>query len=136
MGILSTAIGTPWSMAHSRLGICLSLNPALWWLTVIDVGSHFVVDRIKASPRYLGRFTMKQPFWHWTTFGGDQLIHHLVGIYIPGGSFSKSQFPLFPGVFTPNKSTLISKVRDCVHQMNSFFLWTCLRSFLKSKICI
>ena len=49
-------------LAHSAvhgvatLGICLSVAPNLWWLALVDVGTHFCIDRIKASPNLLGRF--------------------------------------------------------------------------------
>lgn len=36
--------------------ICLAWNPSLWWLGLVDMIIHFVMDRIKAGPRYLGRF--------------------------------------------------------------------------------
>jgi len=38
------------------LAICLWMAPNLWWLSIVDLITHFIMDRIKASPRYLGRF--------------------------------------------------------------------------------
>lgn len=38
------------------LTICLWLNPAVWWLALVDMTVHFIMDRIKAGPKYLGRF--------------------------------------------------------------------------------
>jgi len=46
-------------------------------LPLFDIGSHFIVDRIKAiQPE--GPDTKK----FWTNLGWDQLIHHTVGIII------------------------------------------------------
>ena len=38
------------------LVICLAVNPKLWWLALVDFVLHFTMDRIKASPKLLGRF--------------------------------------------------------------------------------
>lgn len=64
------------------LVIVLWVNPSHWWLALLDFVVHFVLDRIKAGPRYLGRFSdmKKSPFW--ICFGFDQMLHHLTHIYI------------------------------------------------------
>lgn len=36
--------------------LCLWFSPALWWLALADMASHFLMDRVKAGPKYLGRF--------------------------------------------------------------------------------
>lgn len=42
-----------------------------------DFAAHFIVDRIKAGPRWLGRFKdMKAPAFWWC-LGADQMAHHL-----------------------------------------------------------
>ena len=41
--------------------LCRFLNPAMWWLCFVDMGVHFVMDRIKAGPKYLGRFKALSP---------------------------------------------------------------------------
>jgi hypothetical protein len=38
------------------LTICLFVNPSLCWLSIVDVAIHFLMDRIKAGKKYLGRF--------------------------------------------------------------------------------
>ena len=49
-------------VAHSgvhaliTLGVCLWFAPNLWWLSLVDFVAHFAMDRIKAGPKYLGRF--------------------------------------------------------------------------------
>lgn len=46
------------------------------FIAVIDFGIHFIVDRIKASPNLLGRWTpAERPFW--LSLGADQMAHHL-----------------------------------------------------------
>jgi len=37
-------------------GLCLYIAPHLWWLGIIDFAVHFIMDRIKAGPKYLGRY--------------------------------------------------------------------------------
>jgi|SRR6185312_5566512 len=63
-------------------GVCLYVNPALWWLAVVDFVVHFFMDRIKAGPRYLGRYHDIRGKAFWVTFGFDQMVHHLTHIYI------------------------------------------------------
>lgn len=62
--------------------ICLVINPALWWLAALDFLVHFVMDRIKSGPRYLGRFNNIQKTAYWVSFGFDQMVHHLTHTYI------------------------------------------------------
>ncbi len=64
------------------LGITLLIKPQLWWLAIVDFCVHFVMDRIKAGPKYLGRYNdvTKTPFW--LAMGLDQMVHHLTHIYI------------------------------------------------------
>lgn len=67
--------------ASFTLLICLYYAPALWWLAVVDFIAHFVIDRIKSGPRYLGRFADIKTMSYWTVFGLDQMAHHLTHIY-------------------------------------------------------
>ncbi len=62
--------------------ICLFVQPSLWWLAAIDFVVHFVMDRIKSGPRYLGRFKDTTSAAYWSAFGFDQMVHHLTHIYI------------------------------------------------------
>ena len=64
------------------LAIISYFDWSLWWLAAVDFGAHFLMERVKAGPRYLGRWNdvSKAPFW--ITFGFDQLFHHLTHIYI------------------------------------------------------
>lgn len=57
-------------------------------LMAFDTFIHFVMDRLKASPRYLGRFQLqpsgssRENHLFWVTFGFDQMIHHLTHLCI------------------------------------------------------
>ncbi|MCB0362654.1 MAG: DUF3307 domain-containing protein [Bdellovibrionales bacterium] len=62
--------------------VVLILNPELWWLIILDFLTHFVMDRIKSGPRYLGRFNDKSKASFWNCLGLDQMVHHLTHIYI------------------------------------------------------
>ena len=45
-------------------------------LAFFDMYTHFVIDRIKASPKLGGRFKPDQPYFWWA-LGADQMAHHL-----------------------------------------------------------
>lgn len=64
------------------LAVALYLAPIYWWLCVVDFVIHFVMDRIKAGPRYLGRFHDIRGKAFWVTFGFDQMVHHLTHLFI------------------------------------------------------
>jgi len=51
-------------------------------LAGFDLVTHFIMDRIKAGPKYWGKDSdMFQPiFWH--HLGIDQMVHHLIHIII------------------------------------------------------
>jgi hypothetical protein len=68
--------------AFMTLAVAWYLNPSLWWLFVLDFGVHFIMDRLKAGPRYLGRFSDIRSQAYWVCFGLDQMVHHLTHIYI------------------------------------------------------
>lgn len=53
LGPLLAHVGVHGAMT---LVICLCLKPYLWWLALVDMAIHFAMDRIKASPKYLGRY--------------------------------------------------------------------------------
>jgi len=43
--------------AAFTLAICLWIAPHLWWLALVDLITHFIMDRIKAGRKYLGKFS-------------------------------------------------------------------------------
>lgn len=63
--------------ALGTLVIVLFIDPTKAWLAVLDFVVHFVMDRIKASPNYLGRFNDVAKPAYWNCFGVDQMVHHL-----------------------------------------------------------
>lgn len=58
------------------LSIILYFRPDMWWLAFIDFTAHFIMDRIKSGPKYLGRFNDKTKPSFWNAFGFDQMVHH------------------------------------------------------------
>jgi hypothetical protein len=68
--------------AIMTLAIALWWNPVLWWLGVVDFMVHFTTDRIKAGPRYFGRYNDMSQKGFWVTFGLDQMVHHLTHLCI------------------------------------------------------
>ena len=54
----------------------------LWWLSLLDFVVHFLMDRFKSGPRYLGRFNDLSKAGFWNSLGFDQMVHHLTHIYI------------------------------------------------------
>lgn len=67
--------------ATGTLIIVGALKESLWWLSVVDLVVHFIVDRIKASPKRLNRFRPDQKEFWWC-LGGDQMLHHLTHYFI------------------------------------------------------
>ncbi len=49
------------------LAIVWFINPSLWWLALVDAGIHFTMDRLKAGPKYMGR---------WKPLTGEQYMEH------------------------------------------------------------
>jgi Protein of unknown function (DUF3307) len=59
--------------------IVMTIRPSLWWLSIVDFVVHFVMDRIKSGPNYLGRFNDRDKPGFWNALGFDQMVHHLTG---------------------------------------------------------
>lgn len=68
--------------AAFTLGIALVFRPGVWWLSIVDFVVHFTMDRIKAGPKYLGRFKNMQEPKFWWSLGFDQMVHHLTHYFI------------------------------------------------------
>jgi hypothetical protein len=60
---------------------CGTVNKLVLCVTLLDFMSHFVIDRLKASPNLLGRFTYEEPYFWWA-LGFDQMLHQIVYIII------------------------------------------------------
>ena len=68
--------------AAFTLAIVLCFNPGVWWLALVDGVIHFFMDRLKAGPKYLGRFKDLYSKQFWWSLGFDQMVHHLTHYYI------------------------------------------------------
>lgn len=68
--------------AAITLFIVALILPKLWWLAIVDFFLHFAMDRIKAGPRYLGRFRDTNSVGFWMSFGFDQMVHHMTHYWI------------------------------------------------------
>ena len=72
------------SLTHGVITLAIlfiTANHELWWLFLVDTVSHFVIDRLKAGKKYLGRWGTNHPLFWWS-LGLDQMLHHLVHYYI------------------------------------------------------
>lgn len=68
--------------AFLSLLIILFIRPSLWWIALVDFGVHFIIDRLKSGPRYLGRFKDMSHSHFWWALGFDQMCHHLTHLVI------------------------------------------------------
>ncbi len=62
--------------------IVVTVQPALWWLCLVDFVVHFIMDRVKSGPNYLGRYNDRDKASYWNCLGFDQMVHHLTSFYI------------------------------------------------------
>ena len=72
-------------LVHSvfTVAIALAVKPELWFeLLLIDFVTHFIMDRIKAGPKYMGRYRDKTKSSYWNCLGFDQMVHHITHIYM------------------------------------------------------
>lgn len=68
--------------AVTTLIVVLLVQPSMWYLAIVDFIIHFTMDRIKAGPKYLGRFSDISKSGFWIALGLDQMVHHLTHIWI------------------------------------------------------
>lgn len=61
--------------------IALAYNyKVAFYICVLEIILHFIIDRVKASPKILGRWQYHQPwFWHVLMF--DQMLHRLTYMF-------------------------------------------------------
>lgn len=64
------------------LAIVCCVEPRLWWVAFVDFVVHFTMDRIKAGPRYLGRYSDVSKPSFWISLGLDQMVHHLTHLWV------------------------------------------------------
>jgi len=53
-----------------------------WWLVVIEVILHFIIDRLKSGKYWLGRYNNPNTSIFWISLGLDQMLHMLTYIWI------------------------------------------------------
>jgi len=46
-------------------------------LGIFDLVVHAIMDRLKAGPKYLGRFKDMMAPYFWWSLGFDQMVHHI-----------------------------------------------------------
>ncbi len=59
--------------------LTLALSPKLWWLSLVDFGVHFLIDRGKTAMSHWGQWRIDQPAFWWL-LGFDQLLHQLTNV--------------------------------------------------------
>lgn len=76
-------------LAHSAvhavftLVIALLVKPEIALeVAILDLVVHFTMDRIKAGPKYLGRYKDMYDKKFWMSLGVDQMVHHLTHYFI------------------------------------------------------
>lgn len=85
------ALGTAFCLGLAAPYLSLSIFSIIK-LVILDFAIHFVMDRIKSSPRLLGRFrqlsgeptpiALRDNKLFWVCLGLDQWVHHLTNLLI------------------------------------------------------
>ena len=57
--------------------ILLVVAPGLWLLAFVDLAVHALIDLLKSSQNFLGRYNDPSRKSYWMPFGLDQMAHHL-----------------------------------------------------------
>lgn len=68
--------------AAFTLIITLAYKPSLWWISLLDLVIHFTMDRVKSSPKMLGRYNDIGKASYWWCLGFDQMVHHLTHLWL------------------------------------------------------
>lgn len=61
------------------LMIALAFMPALWWLALVDMAVHAVIDRGKSVAGQIGKWPLTDARFWWL-IGFDQFLHQLTNI--------------------------------------------------------
>ena len=72
---------TAHTACHGALTLLIvgALVPRLWWLSFVDFGVHFVIDKAKAAVGHTTPLTPQQEKFWWL-LGLDQYLHQLTNI--------------------------------------------------------
>jgi len=66
--------------ASITLGITLIVRPTLWYLSLIDFTTHFLLDYIKVDKRMFGRWDIEHPLFWWS-LDLIKLCHNFIYFY-------------------------------------------------------
>jgi hypothetical protein len=61
------------------LAIALAVAPRLWWLALVDLVVHWVIDRAKTLTGYHGGWSVEKA-QYWWLMGFDQFLHQVTNI--------------------------------------------------------
>ncbi len=67
--------------ALGTLAIALLFKPALWWLALVDLAVHGLIDRGKSLVAHHTRFAMTDPRFWWL-MGFDQFLHQVTNVVL------------------------------------------------------
>ncbi len=67
------------SHALATLVIALLFKPALWWIALVDLAVHGLIDRGKSLIAQRTRFPMTDPRFWWL-MGFDQFLHQVTNV--------------------------------------------------------
>ena len=65
--------------AIGTLGIALLFKPALWWLALVDLAVHGLIDRGKTMVAHRTRYPTTDPRFWWL-MGFDQFLHQVTNV--------------------------------------------------------
>jgi hypothetical protein len=72
--------------AGLTLLLALALAPRLWWLSLVDLAVHFVIDRGKAVVGQIGQWTPQDEKFWWL-LGFDQYLHQVTNLALAAAFF-------------------------------------------------
>lgn len=67
--------------ALGTLGIVLLFKPGLWWLALVDLVVHGMIDRGKTLVAHRTRYAMTDPRFWWL-MGFDQFLHQVTNVVL------------------------------------------------------
>lgn len=65
------------------LCIALVISPSLWWLALIDIAVHGLIDRGKALITHRKKFPLTDARFWWL-MGFDQMLHQITNVVLVG----------------------------------------------------
>jgi len=82
--------------ASVTLSLIMAINPSVWYLALVELLSHLIIDIVRINPNLLGRYkVLSQSDWlsatkegarqgilYWWVLGLDQTLHYLTYVFI------------------------------------------------------